>query len=312
MERIKTGILGLDERINGGFIKNSVYVVVGGSGTGKTTFGLQYLLEGLRQGQDGLYITMEQTKESILKNAKAMGFGDLEKYVDQHLFFMETRGAEFEHWIKETLPKMLQKHKQTGHDYDVETRIVVDPLTSLLWEIQDKNKQRLVVTDLFDMIRTVGTCLVTVEQYGSSKEVELNEEVGVPIYLSDGAMNLVYFGFEGQYNRVIKVIKMRGSIHSEKVNSIYFVKGLGVVVLDESDRGADVVDEGLKYQDIFSKAIALVEGSDLKENERHTLLKRLEDAKSVWTIRTTPKEVIKELLGLYGISFNTKDTAIDF
>lgn len=307
MERIKTGIIGLDNIINGGFFKNSVNVIVGGSGTGKTTFALQFLLEGLKNGEDGLYITMEQSRESIIENAKMLGFDEIEDYVDKHLFFMETRGAEFEHWVRNILPPLVEKHK----NYEVDTRIVIDPLTSLMWEISEKNKQRLIITDLFDQMRTVGTSLVTVEQYGSSKELLLTEEVGVPIYLSDAAFNLVYLGFEGEYSRILRVIKMRGTAHSEKVNSLYFVNGFGVIIIDEASK-EESREELPKYDSIFENAISQVETSHLDDKIKNSLIKTLKNAQKSWKIRAKPDQIISDFLKTYNIEFKYQTSAIDF
>ena len=57
MERIKTGIYGLDQLIEGGVRDNSAIVVVGSSGTGKTTFVMQFLMQGIENGEQGLYVT---------------------------------------------------------------------------------------------------------------------------------------------------------------------------------------------------------------------------------------------------------------
>ncbi|MCK4758004.1 MAG: circadian clock protein KaiC, partial [Thermoplasmata archaeon] len=74
MERIKTGIFGLDQLIEGGMRDNSAVVIVGSSGTGKTTFGIQFLMHGIENGEQGLYVTMEESPEQIMKEAEMMGW----------------------------------------------------------------------------------------------------------------------------------------------------------------------------------------------------------------------------------------------
>ncbi|UCF08367.1 MAG: ATPase, partial [Thermoplasmata archaeon] len=69
MEKIKTGIYGLNPLLDGGFNKHSVTTVVGATGTGKTTFVSQFLHRGLEEEQEAIYITLEEHKEQILKEA---------------------------------------------------------------------------------------------------------------------------------------------------------------------------------------------------------------------------------------------------
>ena len=63
--RISTGIPGLDNILDGGLTSGRVYLIEGNPGTGKTTLSLQFLLEGLRKGEPGLYITLSETEEEL-------------------------------------------------------------------------------------------------------------------------------------------------------------------------------------------------------------------------------------------------------
>ncbi len=74
MQRIKSGIHGLDEIINGGFEQGSLVEVAGSEGTFKSTFALQYAVEGIRNGETVTYISLEEPKESFLEIAKNFGW----------------------------------------------------------------------------------------------------------------------------------------------------------------------------------------------------------------------------------------------
>ncbi len=72
LDRISpTGIQGLDEILRGGFPENRLYLLLGNPGVGKTTVALQYLLEGARRGEQGLYIALSETREEILSVARS-------------------------------------------------------------------------------------------------------------------------------------------------------------------------------------------------------------------------------------------------
>ncbi len=63
--RSKTGIPGLDAVLCGGLISTRLYLVDGAPGAGKTTFALQYLLEGVRAGERCLYVTLSETRRNL-------------------------------------------------------------------------------------------------------------------------------------------------------------------------------------------------------------------------------------------------------
>ncbi|MCD6399073.1 MAG: KaiC domain-containing protein, partial [Candidatus Aenigmarchaeota archaeon] len=79
IERIKTGITGLDKLIDGGFVKGSSVLVTGAAGTGKTIFCCQFLWEGLKNGENCMYITFEELPEEIKGDAAVFGW-DFDKY----------------------------------------------------------------------------------------------------------------------------------------------------------------------------------------------------------------------------------------
>ena len=71
---IATGVPGLDEILAGGYASNRVHLVEGRPGSGKTTLGLQFLLDGLRQSERCLYITLSESKRELLSVAGRHGW----------------------------------------------------------------------------------------------------------------------------------------------------------------------------------------------------------------------------------------------
>ena len=73
-DRAGTGIAGLDDILSGGFLRKRLYLVEGNPGTGKTTIALQFLIEGARQGERGLYITLAETEDELRAGAASHGW----------------------------------------------------------------------------------------------------------------------------------------------------------------------------------------------------------------------------------------------
>ena len=69
-----TGIQGLDDVLKGGLPRDRLYLIQGDPGSGKTTLGLQFLIEGQRRGEVGMYITLSETREEIGAVARSHGW----------------------------------------------------------------------------------------------------------------------------------------------------------------------------------------------------------------------------------------------
>src|SRR6478672_6758557 len=73
-DRVLTGILGIDDILAGGLLRDRLYLVEGTPGTGKTTLALQFLLEGRRLGEHGMYVTLSETNEELNHVAASHGW----------------------------------------------------------------------------------------------------------------------------------------------------------------------------------------------------------------------------------------------
>ncbi|MDB6031826.1 MAG: putative circadian clock protein KaiC, partial [Verrucomicrobiales bacterium] len=129
-----TGISGLDNILGGGLPRNRLYMVEGDPGVGKTTLGLQFLLEGVRNGEKVLYITLSETKDELLAVAKSHGWS-LDKVnlfelsaVEQQLRAQE--GGTFFHpsetELTETVQTLLKEVERVNAD-----RVVFDSLSEM-------------------------------------------------------------------------------------------------------------------------------------------------------------------------------------
>ncbi len=282
-ERSNTGIFGLDQIIEGGFREKSAIVCVGSSGTGKTTFGMQFLMHGIDHGEQGLYVTLEESPEQIMKEAEWMGW-DMKKHYEKSLFFIHLRGKNFKKMIDEQLPQLVKARS----DYDIKTRVVIDPMTPVIWATQDKLLQRELIGKLFYTLKELGVVLATVEEHAKPGET-IGEDVLLPIYLADGAIHLEYYPIGGAFNRTLKIIKMRGTNHGESVYPYIFARGLGVII--RTTPVEIVKDEAKDYGAVFDKAIKTAK--DLKASEG--VIKQLQITKESWAYDYSPEEILQIL-----------------
>ncbi|HMK48382.1 MAG TPA: ATPase domain-containing protein [Methanocella sp.] len=221
MKKLKTGILGLDSLLDGGFNEHSATILVGSAGTGKTTMALQFLRKGLENGTDAIYITLEEPRSQILEEAKSMGWEDIDKYIEQgQLVFLEAAGKDLADFIKEELPRFVSEWNGSG------ARIVIDPLTPVIWANDNKYDQRLLISQLFKETKRMGTVLSTIEEHGTTGDMTGGETI-IPMYLAD---TIVHISNLGMGNRMMSIKKSRQSWHSESQWPYRFVLGLGIVI----------------------------------------------------------------------------------
>lgn len=247
MAKVSTGIYGLDKITNGGFQQNKVVCVSGTSGTGKTLFGLQFILEGLRNGESAVYISLEQSQVDLIEEAVLMGWNDIVDYVKKkRLVFFETDGKEFREFMKTVLPRMVSDNKKN----DRPTRIVVDSITPLIWEFKTKKEQREILIKLYTMLRSLGTVVALVEQHSGAGE-PVDSDTSVPIFLSDMAISLQPLPSHSELNRSLRIVKMRGSPHGKDRCPMDIVSGFGICVYEmtsgEYDEKSNLLDQTIRY-----------------------------------------------------------------
>lgn len=286
-ERVRTGIFGLDAIIEGGFRPHSAVVLAGSSGTGKTTFAIQFILAGLEQGEQALYISMEETPEQIVNESKLMGL-DLTPYIDKTLFFVHLRGENFKRMIREQLPKMVRERS----DEEVDTRIAIDPMTPLLWSSPEKLDQRELVSELFGTLKQLGVVLATVEEH-TQPGAALGHEVLLPIYLADGVIHLEYYPIGGAFNRTLKILKMRGTAHGEELYPYTFVRGAGAVIRTSPVEVAK--EDQASWDKVFERAIATAKD----KNFPTALQRRIEGLRVHWSHPYSPEETLHILFESY-------------
>ncbi len=224
VNKIKTGILGLDPLLEGGLNERSSTVVIGSAGAGKTTFAHQFIRRGLLEGQEGLFISLDENKEQIIRDALNMGWDDILYYIEEEkLIFIDASGKEFQVFIKRELPDFVSKWEGAN------IRIAIDPLTPVIWATPSRYQQRELLGFMLKELKKIGTIVATLEEHAPPNLSA--PETGIPMYLADTVIHLKYRIGE-DYSRELHVVKMRGSRHSERMHRYKIVKGLGIIVTD--------------------------------------------------------------------------------
>ncbi len=236
---------------------------------------------------------MEEEPEQLMKEAEELGFPEVRKFVEEgKIIFRFVKGEKFAEFVTQKLPKIAEEME----NFRIHSRIVMDPLTPLLWEFEDKIAQRNVLSDMFKILKRAGTCLITVEEPRGFGKIVFSEETSIPLYLADGVIHLQYMAFGGIYSRTLRILKMRATNHGEGVYPFGFFRGLGMAVFKPEERGRG--EEKPSFEEIFRKYAEEARGAG-EEELRNLLLGKIEQIKLSWNVAESPEEFLKKLIERY-------------
>lgn len=207
--RIPTGIQGFDELCENGFIDDSLNLITGNAGAGKTTFLLQFLYNGaVKFGERGLYVSFELEPTNIHKAASLQGmdFNGLEKKGMCKVVKMSP---------DKSIKKMQDELMKIIIDNDIK-RICFDPINVLSINLSQKVNLRRQLYDLLSFLRSLGVCvLIAGENDGDGgDEKDLSETIKFAKYLVDGVVELYSSGIAGGTDRAVRISKMRMTNHT--------------------------------------------------------------------------------------------------
>ncbi len=209
--RVLTGIDGLDEMLGGGVPRGHIITVMGSFGTGKTTFGMQFLMQGLINGEKGIFISLEEDPDSITANAASFGW-DLKPYLkDKKLSIVKLEPADAKATvtrIRSELPEFIKKFNAR--------RVVVDSISLLNMLFADDAERRARLFGLCQQLKTTeATCVFTAEVKDDNPR---SSRDGLVEYVSDGVIGLRFNEREnGDVQLVIQIIKMRRLPHPRSI-----------------------------------------------------------------------------------------------
>jgi len=129
IQLVKTGVSGLDDVLHGGLTAGAVYLIEGTSGTGKTTLGLQFALEGAKQGESVLYVTLSETQRDLEAVAHSHGW-DLEKVHILQAMAPQAKAATMFYPSEVELGELMTRLKEEIQRIGP-SRIVIDSLSEI-------------------------------------------------------------------------------------------------------------------------------------------------------------------------------------
>jgi KaiC domain protein len=211
IDRIQLGIEGLDEMILGGVPRRSLIAVIGSAGTGKTTFGLQFLHQALVEGEKAVYITLEQSREQILTTADDKGWAFSDHAADETLAVVDLDPIQMANSlssIRNDLPRLID-------DFGAD-RLVLDSVSLLEMMYDDAATRRSEVFDFTRSLKEAGvTTLLTSE---ASEETPYASRHGIVEYLTDAVFVLQYVRPSNfrETRLAVEIQKIRDANHSRE------------------------------------------------------------------------------------------------
>jgi KaiC/GvpD/RAD55 family RecA-like ATPase len=229
MEKIKSGVIGINTLLDGGINRKSITTVIGAAGSGKTTFATQFLRRGLETGHDGLFISLDENKEQLITEAKEMGWYNIEEYMEaESLIFIDANGKNFSEFVREEMPNFVSEWAGSM------TRIVIDPLTPIIWANDDRYTQRELLMLLFKEIKKIGTSICTLEEHGMTGDLS-GHETFIPMYLADSVVHLRFVKNNLITQRELEILKCRNSKHSNHSHKFRIIRGFGIIIESSPD-----------------------------------------------------------------------------
>ncbi len=207
-KKITSDIPELDKLLGGGIEQGSSTLVLGPSGTGKSTFTLQFIKAAVDRGEKAALFVFDEELGLLIERTKAMGF-DLQKMSDdgalqiQQLDAAELSPGEFSHRVRHMV-----------HQAQAKT-VVIDSLNGYQAAMPHENALVLHIHELLQYLNRCGaTTFLTVAQHGLVGDMKAPVDV---TYLADTVVLLRYFEARGEVRRAVSIIKKRTGFHEDTI-----------------------------------------------------------------------------------------------
>ena len=237
LPKASTGIQGLDEITLGGLPRGRPTLISGGAGSGKTLFGLEFLVRGATQyNEAGVFVSFEESIEDLTKNAASLGF-DLDRLVaDKKLFLdhVHLERSQIEETGEFDLDGLFSRLADAVQRVGAQ-RVVLDTIESLYAELPNPGILRAEIRRLFGWLKQKGlTAVITAER---DKPDSLTRH-GLEEFVSDCVILLDHRIRDEVSTRRLRIVKYRGSTHGTNEYP-FLIDEDGISVLPISSLGLD-------------------------------------------------------------------------
>jgi len=218
--RCATGIEELDTMLGGGIPTGNTVLVTGSSGSGKTTLCMQYLVNGARNGERGVFFTITEPLFKLTKNMEGFDFYD-KKLIETGMvnlidlrIISERLGLDTEKYTVEDASALLDILRDIADELDVK-RLVIDSITALCYRLQTPEMIRDFIFKLGSSLAAMRcTTLLTSEIPPTRDGKIIYSKYNIEEFISDGIMFLGDIERKGDLIRTFQLVKMRGAAHS--------------------------------------------------------------------------------------------------
>jgi KaiC/GvpD/RAD55 family RecA-like ATPase len=222
VQRVKSGVDGLDDIVEGGFIKGDTILLAGGTGSGKTIFATQFIYNGaVEYDERGVYATFEEDSKTLKRNMLKFGF-DLEGLERKGLVRVVDLEALKGGGLSANIEFILGEIKRIRAQ-----RLVIDSLTAFLSACKERFEYRTLMHVFYRMLKAQGiTTIMTCSMPTGAKTLG----IGIEEFIADSVLILenVTEGIELKTKFLVR--KMRGTQHSKKYHNVMITdKGLQIV-----------------------------------------------------------------------------------
>ena len=228
--RVDVGIEGLDGMIQGGVPERTLMVAIGDAGTGKTTFGLQFLQESLARGDKAVFVTLEESHERIVNSATEKGWPFDEYLAEDRLVVLDMDPIDMANSlasIRSELPDLVREFGAT--------RLVLDSVSLLEMMYEDQATRRNEIYDFTRSLKRAGVTTMLISE--ASEDSPYASRHGIIEYLTDAVFVLRYVRGDDDFRETrlaIEIQKIRDANHSREIKP-YDITNEGISVYQQAN-----------------------------------------------------------------------------